>query len=392
MSGVVLAIVWLATISLALAACSLFERRGRLGHRPDRPELMPPRALWGGGRVVPPGDSAAARALAAFARIVRRRRRVADHRPGLRFVGRVGALASLAIGLSLLPFAGTWGGDASDPGLLLLDLPHGLAAIVLLLLLHSSFRVTIGLAERNAWSRIGSVRQASRAIAAVALMTLVLAPIALGSDSLRLQDLAVAQQRPIASLAGVLEMLGGGLASGSVGVGIPAWNLFTQPLTALLFAPAMTLMLGSGRVDDPVTGAVGTAGLGLDADPIDAYWFRLDARLSLVLAAALFVTLFLGAGSIPFVDLGGLASALSFYAGEFLPRLLIAGLHLGSFIVKSLVVLVIAMRLKRVIAAARADRSLRLVTRRLLPLAWANLLLVAALTLWLSARTEGGVG
>ncbi len=388
MSGIVLALVWLATISGALAACSLLERRARLGPRPDRPELMPPRALWGGGRVAPPGHSAVARALAAFARIVRRRRRVADHRPGLRFVGRMGALASLAIGLSLIPFAGSWGGKASGPAISLLDLPHGLAAIVLLLMLHSSFRVTIGLSERNAWSRIGSVRQASRAIAAVALMTLVLAPIAIGSGSLRLHDLAVAQQRPIASLGRALAMLDAGF----VDLSIPAWNLFTQPLTALLFVPAMTLMLGSARVDDPVTGAIGTAGLGLDADPIDAYWSRLDVRLSLVLASALFVTLFLGAGSIPFVDLGGVAAALSEYAGEFLPTLLIAALHLGSFLTKLVVVLAVAMRLKRLVAAARVDRSLRFVTRRLLPLAWANLLLVAALTLWLSERTEGGVG
>ena len=316
---------------------------------------------------------------------MRRRQRVADHRPGLRFVGRFGALSCLAIGLALIPFAGSWGGGASGSALLLLDLPHGLAAIVLLLMLHASFRVTIGLSERNAWSRIGSARQASRAIAAVALMTLVLAPIAIGSGSLRLHDLALAQQLPIASLE---RTLGGG----APGVWIPAWNLFTQPLTALLFAPAMTLMLGSARIDDPVTGAIGTAGLGLDADPIDAYWSRLDARLSLILASALFVTLFLGGGSIPFVDLGGVAAALSGYAGEFLPTLLIAGLHLGSFLAKVLAVVAIAMRLKRSVAAARVDRSLRLVTRRLLPLAWANLLLVAALTLWLSARAEGGVG
>ena len=392
MSGVVLAVAWLVTISAALAACSLFERRARVGPRPDRPELLPPRAAWGGGRLAPPGHSAVARSLAGFARIVRRRSRVADHRPGLRVVGRVGAVASLAIGLALIPFAGSWGGGPSDPALLLLDLPHGLAAIVLLLMLHSSFRVTIGLSERNAWSRIGSARQASRAIAAVALMTLVLAPIAIGSGSLRLHDLALAQQLPIASLDRTLGMLADGLAGGSLGSSIPAWNLFTQPLTALLFAPAMTLMLGSGRVDDPVTGSVGTAGLGLDADPIDVYWSRLDARLSLVLASTLFVTLFMGAGAIPFVDLGRVVAGLSRYAGEFLPTLLVSGLYLGSFLAKSLVVLAVAMRLKQLVAAARVDRSLRLVTRRLLPLAWANLLLVAALTLWLSGRAEGSVG
>lgn len=392
MSGVALAIAWLLVISGLLAACALFERAARVGPRPDRPELLPPRAPWGGGRLAPPAHSAGARALAAFSRIVRRRNAVADHRPGLRFVGRVGALLSLSLGLALIPFAGTWGGGVADPPLLLLDLPHGLALIILLLMLHASFRVTIGLSERNAWSRLGSVRLASRSIAAVALLALVLAPLAIGSGSLRLHDLALAQQLPVFPTGGLLGGLGEGLLGRLEGASIPAWNLFRQPITALLFAPAMALMLGSARVDDRTTGSVAAAGLGLDADPIDAYWSRLDARLSLVLASSLFVALFLGAGSIPLLDPSRLASGLTEHVGELLPKLLVTILQLGSFLAKSLLVVALTTRLQRLAAKARVDRSLRLVTRRLLPLAWANLLLVAALTLWLGGRTGGPFG
>ncbi len=389
MNPFVLTIVWMSVVSGVLAACAILERRARLVPRPDRPELSPPRANWGGNPAPPPAHAMTARALAGFARIVRRKSVVSDHRPGLRLLGRLGACVSLLVGLAMVPFAGTWGGGLTDPPILLLDLHHGLAAIGFLLLLASFSRIAVGLSERNAWSRIGSARQASRSIAALALMTLVLAPLAIGSGSLRLHDIVSDQQLPIGPVAWGVAALEGEFGHTLRAWPIPAWNVLAQPLTAILFIPAMALLLGSPRVDDPTTGSIGAAGLGLDADPIDVYWSRIDARLSLVFATTLFVCLFLGAGSIPFFDAPRLVARLAPYVGDTLPTLLVTGLQVGSFLAKSILVLAASSRLKRVIAVSRVDRALRLTTRRLLPLAWANLLLVAASTLWLAGFAGG---
>jgi len=65
-------------------------------------------------------------------------------------------------------------------------------------------------------------------------------------------------------------------------------------------------------------------------------------------------------------------------------------MFLGSFVMKMLVVLAFSARLARIMASARDDRALRLATRRLMPLAWANLLLVAALSLWFERLAAGG--
>jgi len=272
-----------------------------------------------------------------------------------------------------------------------LDLHQGLAAIGFLLLLTSFSRIAVGLSERNTWARIGSARQASRSIAALALLTLVLAPLAIGSGSFRLHDIVLGQQLPIAPVAWLFEASDSALFEALRAWPIPAWNVLTQPLTAMLFVPSMVLLLGSPQIDDPGTGATFVAGLGLDADPIDGYWSRLDARLSLVLIAALFVTLFLGAGSIPFFDATRFVSRLVPFVGETLPMLLVAGIHIGAFLAKVVLIFAAASRIRRVAAVTRVDRALRLVTRRLLPLAWANLLLVAATTLWL-AGLSGGPG
>ena len=227
------------------------------------------------------------------------------------------------------------------------------------------------------------------AIAALALFTLVLTPIAVDSGSLRLHEIVLDQQRPLVVVDWLLAKIGHGSFEFLQSWRWPAWNLFTQPITALLFVPTMSLLLASPRVDDPATGSIGITGTGLDADPIDLYWMKLDTRLSSVLSAALFVTLFLGAGSIPGFDHEAIGALLAAFVGEFVGMLLLALIHLASFLVKWLLVLGIAVRMKRIAAAARDDRALRLATRRLLPLAWANLLLVTAIVLWLDGNARG---
>ncbi len=389
MSAFILAAVWLAVTLVGVATLSSLERRGRLATRFARPVLVPPRAVWGGGPMHPPSRALTARLLAGGARIVRQRTRVADHRLVLRGAARAAGLVSLGTGLAMLPIVSTWGGQMG-PVLVPLDLEHGLAAIVLVLGFQAFARTTQGLSERSPWSRMGAARQSSRAIASVALLAIVLAPIALDAGSLRLHALVVDQSRPLEALLHLATTLAPESAATLERVAPPAWNLFVQPITALLFLPALALWIASPRVDDPATGAIDVVGAGLDADPIDLYWTRFDARLSAVFGAGLFVTLFLGAGHVPFFEPLTLAARLQPYYGEAVPALLVTLIGLSSFVAKLAVVLALTNRLARSAARARDDRNLQLVIRRLMPLAWANLLLVAGVTLWIERWLAGG--
>jgi NADH:ubiquinone oxidoreductase subunit H len=384
-SALLLAVVWWGVALVGIVMLAVFERRGRLATRLTRPVLAPPRSLWGGDSLLPPARSLTVRSLAGFARLIRSRTRIRDDRLGLRRVARGLGVLTLALGFALLPIL-------PSPSPVLLDLEHGLIAIVLFLVLQAFARTILGLSERSAWSRLGAVQQSNRAIASVALLALVLAPIALEAGSLRLQTIVADQARP-------LEWLIRGLGSVDAGWGealgrrsIPAWNLFVQPITALLFLPAMGLWTLSPRVDDPSTGSIELAGSGLDADSRDLYWTRLEARAVSVLGAGLFVTLFLGAGDIPFLNVAELIAGLTPYFGDGLPRALGPLLGLGSFVFKLLIMLALSTRVARSLARARDDRSLQLTLRRLVPLAWANLLLVAALAIWIEGRLSGGAG
>ena len=391
MSALLLAVVWLAVTLLGVATLSALERRGRIATRVERPVLAPPRAVWGGDPLHPASRALTARVLADFARAVRQRTRVADHRLLLRAAARAAGVVSLGVGLAMLPVVSTWGGRVG-PVLVPLDLEHGLAAIVLVLGLQAFARTTQGLSERSPWSRMGAARQASRAIASVALLAIVLAPLALDAGSLRLHAVAVDQARPLEVLLRGAVSIWPEAAATIEAFAPPAWNLFVQPITALLFLPALALWIASPRVDDPATGAIDVVGAGLDADPIDLYWTRFDARLSAVFGAGLFVTLFLGAGHVPYFDPLALVGRLHPYLGEAVPSLIVTVIGLASFVTKLLLVLAFTNRLARSAARTRDDRNLQRVIRRLMPLAWANLLLVAALSLWAERWLAGGAG
>ncbi|MFK7895634.1 MAG: NADH-quinone oxidoreductase subunit H [Myxococcota bacterium] len=389
MSGLVLAGVWFGVIVLALFCVALAERRARIILRGDRPELLPPRRAWGGDPDEPPGAFFLARALASAARLVRVGASVTDQSQGLLFVARGVSCLALASGLALVPFANHLGGAEDGLALVVFDLRFGLLALVFFVFLAGMAQVGIGLAHRSIWARLGSIRVATRMLGGIGLLMLVLAPLAIEGGSLRLADLVHAQQDLFAPLPWLAANILPDWEEPLRRFALPRWHLLTQPITALLFIPAMGYLTRRPVADDPVSGGFATSGFGFDADPTELYWGRVESRLALILFASLFVALFLGAGQIPYLDSAALNERLATFVGTALPSVLVASIEVHVFFVKLLLVLALLMRVRRVTARLREDQWLRIVTRRLLPIAWANLLLTAAIVL-LADSLQGG--
>jgi NADH:ubiquinone oxidoreductase subunit H len=390
MIGVGMALIWFGVVSISLLGCALVERGSRLRKLDDRPSLRPRRAEWGLDLEPPPASYAFARALAGGARIVRSRSRIGERLVGQRVAGRVISCVAIASALSLVPFAGSWGGRADGMALVVVDLQYGLIALVFLVMLMAMAQVTLGLSDRSVWSRLGSVRLGSSSLGGLGLLVIVLAPLALDSGSLRFHEILLVQQTTFGPLAWLPSAFDNDVVTGMRGWRWPNWNLFSQPLTALLFIPALGSLTNRPRVDDATTGTIAASGFGLDNDPVDLYWGRLEARLARILAASLFVTLFLGAGAIPFVPARALVDLLEPIIGPVLPALLGALLQIGVFVAKLMLVLVVAAFLRRVSANLRDDQWIETVTLRLLPLAWANLLLMSAIELLPAPGAGGG--
>jgi NADH:ubiquinone oxidoreductase subunit H len=390
MIGAGMAFVWFAIVSGALVVCAQLERRNRLAPLRNRPEWQPPRADWGFDRKLAPVSYVFGRALAGGARLVRSRTILTDRSKSLCVLGRIVSCVAVASALSLVPFAGTWGGTKSGVALVVVDLEHGLIALVFLIFLMVMGQVVIGLSDRNDWSRLGSVRLASRGLGGLGLLALVLIPLAIGSGSFRLHELVFVQQETLAPLSWLPAQLSGTAFEAVRSWRWLGWNLFIQPLTALLFVFTLMSLTRRPWAYDAVAGGIGAAGFGLDNEPVDFYWGRLEARLARVLSASLFVSLFLGAGAIPFVSASAVVSLLAPFVGLELPSLLGVSIQIGAFVAKLMGVLAVASFLRRATATLRDDQWIDMVSSRLFPLAWANLLLVSAISL-LSKPSLGGV-
>lgn len=394
MLGIGLAFAWFAVISAALIVAASIERRQRVPRNRDRPELAPRPALWGGGLEAPPAHSMFARALAGGARIVRARTLVAERSRGLRLAARAVACVALASALALVPFAGSLAGVP----LVVVDLQHGLVALVLFVVLAAMAQVAVGLTESGAFARLACVRLAGRVLALAGTFAIVLAPISLASHTLRLHAIVADQQGSFAPFAVLSAWLAGGASGAESGtvtallarIHAPAWQLFRQPITALLFVIVLGLLTRRPLAVDPIGGNVRLSAFGHDDDPGELYWARTEERLASVLFAALFVTLFLGAGSIPFLPTAHLSAPLVPFFGEGLPSILGSLAEIGVFFVKLTLTLACVARTSRRMPSLRDDQWIRIVTRRILPLGWANLLLVAGVVLWLDATQKGG--
>jgi len=384
-----MAFVWLGVLSIALVGTAVLERRTRLSRLRDRADWSPPRAEWGFDAKPPPATYLLFRALASGARLVRSRSIVLERSARLAFFGRLVSCIALASALALVPFAGTWGGHAEGLALVSLDLRYGLLALVFLLFLMALAQVAIGLADRQVWSRLGSVRLASRNLAGLGLFMIVLAPLALETGSLRLHDIVFAQQATFAPLSWLPAPVGSDAFEFARSWRWPNWNLFAQPLTALLFVPTVENLVHRPWARDPMSGSTAASGFGIDDDPVDLYWARFESRLARVLAASLFVALFLGAGAIPFVPASAVVDLFEPMIGFALPALLGVGIQVGAFLAKTLIVLAVISFIRNATAVMRDDQWIGIITLRLLPLAWANLLLMSALTL-LSGSIRGG--
>jgi NADH-quinone oxidoreductase subunit H len=381
LSGFVLAIVWFGVVSIALCCVALAERRARVVVRGDRPELLPPRREWGFDLDEPPGAFLLARAVAGGARLVRVGAAVTDQSQGLLVVARGVSCIALASALALVPFASPLGGTRDGLALVVFDLRYGLLALVFFVFLAGMAQVGVGLAHRSIWSRLGSVRVASRMLGGIGFLMLALTPLAIETGSLRLADLVLHQQQTFTPFVWLAATVSPGLEEGLSKLSFPQWNVLTQPITALLFIPAMGFLTRRPVADDPVAGGFATSGFGFDADPMELYWGRVESRLALILFASVFVALFLGAGQIPYLDSAAVTARLAEFVGPVLPSVLVATVEVHVFFVKLLIVLGLLMRIRRVTARLREDQWLRVVTRRLLPIAWANLLLTAAIVL-----------
>jgi NADH-quinone oxidoreductase subunit H len=203
-----------------------------------------------------------------------------------------------------------------------------------------------GWASNNQYSLLGGIRSSAQLISYEIVMMLSVLALVMTTGTFNLATIVQQQQ----------------------GVVLPAWNLFTQPLTFLLFLIAAFAETNRAPFDLPEAEQELVGGYHTEYTGMRYAWFMLGEYAGLWAMCSIIATLFLGGWTLPEAWLG-LMSGYPWYV--------VALVSFGVFIAKVVALVFFFMWVRWTMPRFRWDQLMRLGWRKLIPLALANILFVA---------------
>lgn len=256
------------------------------------------------------------------------------------------AMAPPLLTIAVIPFGSTLGSQK----MVIADLNVGILYTFGIVSLGVYSLVLAGYAANSKYPFLGGIRSSAQMISYEIAMGLSVIPVFLLVGSL--------------NLSRVIEYQAGGLF---------AWLIFKQPLAFAIFLAAAFAETNRLPFDLPEAEQELAGGYNVEYSSIKFAMFFLGEYANMVSASALMVTLFLGGWTLPFWGLDRPATTL-----------LGGGVHVGIFLAKVLVLLVMFIWVRWMWPRFRYDQLMALGWKRLVPLALANII-VTATFLWLRA-------
>ena len=155
--------------------------------------------------------------------------------------------------------------------------------------------------------------------------------------------------------------------------GLFSWMVFHQPLSFLIFLVAAFAETNRLPFDLPESETELVAGYHTEYSSMKFALFFLGEYANMIAASAMMVTLFLGGWTLPWFGLNEPATTL------------VGGLlHIGIFIAKIMIFMVIFIWVRWMLPRFRYDQLMDLGWRRFIPLALVNILVMATWLWWKS--------
>lgn len=205
-----------------------------------------------------------------------------------------------------------------------------------------------GWASNSQYPLLGGIRSSAQLISYEIVMGMAVIALAMKSGTLNLSEI-VMQQR-------------GGI--------LPAWNIFLQPLTFLLFLIAAFAETNRAPFDLPEAEQELVGGYHTEYTGMRYAWFMLGEYAGLWTMCSVIVTLFLGGWTLPAAWLGWLQN---------FPWFVAALVSFGIFIAKVVALVFFFMWVRWTLPRFRWDQLMKLGWTILIPLALANILITALL-------------
>lgn len=221
-----------------------------------------------------------------------------------------------------------------------------------------------GWSSNNKFSLLGAARAASQMISYEVVMGLALISLVVTFGTLDIGQMVRLQ-------------------SGQLFGFLPAWGIFQQPLAFVLFLTASIAENKRVPFDLPECESELVSGYFTEYTAMKMGLFMLSEFITIVVASALLVTMFLGGCNLPYLN----DSGFLFPGGSqiLLPHLAVVLLQLGTFLVKVFIMGCFMVQIRWTLPRFRYDQLLSFGWKLLMPLAAFNLV-ITALVRWFTLR------
>jgi len=300
----------------------------------------------------------------------------------LHLLAPVIALVPAIVTLAVIPFGGTYRFGASDLKLVVADIDWGMLYVLAVGSIATYGAVIAGWASNNNWSLLGSMRASSQMISYEVTMGLSLVGLFMAFGTLRLPEMAAAQDTTF-RLLGFLELFG--VVSQLPGwldwIRLPAWGIFLQPLGFVLFLTCIMAENKRPPFDAPEGESEIIAGYHIEYSGMRFGLFYTAEFLEVPVIGALVTTLFLGGWAVPWLSQSEIIGGVTQVFGAGFATGFCMLVHVVTFLLKVVFMIWLQMLIRWTLPRFRYDQVMDLCWKIILPLSIANAFATGAVIL-----------
>jgi len=292
-------------------------------------------------------------------------------------IAAIPAIASYAI----IPFGAAYTFGDYTLNLVVADPDWGLLYIFAIGSIATYGSVIAGWSSNSNWSLLGGIRVSAQMISYEVTLGLSVVGVFMVFSTLRLTDMAFAQDTTF-RLLGFLELfLGIPVPVWLDWLRLPAWGIFLQPLGFLMFLAAIMAENKRPPFDMPEGESELVAGYFTEYSGMRFGLFYMSEFIEVVVIAGLVATIFLGGWAVPYLSQETLIGAITPVFGAGFATGVCMLLHFGSFMAKVVVMIWLQMAIRWTLPRFRYDQVMDLCWKILLPLSIANIFATALVIL-----------
>jgi NADH-quinone oxidoreductase subunit H len=284
------------------------------------------------------------------------------------------ALVPVIITLAIIPYGGIYHFGDRTISLVVANLDWGLLYVFAVGSVATYGTVIAGWASNNNWALLGSLRAAAQMISYEVTMGLSVVGVFMVFQTLRLTDMAVAQDTTF-RLLGFLETFGLVHDIGWLSVlRLPMWGIFLQPLGFIMFLAALMAENKRPPFDIPEAESELVAGYHMEYSGMRFGLFYTAEFLEVPVIGCIVTALFLGGWSIPYLSQETIIGAIAPNFGLGFATGLCLVLHVLTFLAKVVFMIWLQMLIRWTLPRFRYDQVMDLCWKILLPLSLVNIL------------------